>query len=86
MVETQLERFGMSTDENHFNSALWGVLTFFPASSNKWKDTCRRCLLWDHANGHCTEACESARCAENERTDRKAGYFSIHQIPKNEKK
>ena len=40
----QLELFGMSADENHFTSTLWGVLTFFPAPSNKWKDTCRHCL------------------------------------------
>jgi len=46
MKATQLEIFGMSADENHFTSTLWGVLTFFPASSNKWKDTCRHCLLF----------------------------------------
>lgn len=37
MNGTQLELFGMSADENHFTSTLWGVLTFFPALSNKWK-------------------------------------------------
>lgn len=73
--------FGMSADENHFTSTLWGVLTFFPASSNKWKDTCRHCLLWDNAGCHCSEPPGSARCADYERTDRREGYFSIQQMP-----
>lgn len=81
MEVEQLERFGMSADENHFTSTLWGVLTFFPASSNKWKDTCRHCLLWDNEAGHCSEPPGSARCADYERTDRKEGYFSIQQMP-----
>ena len=29
MKATQLEIFGMSADENHFTSTLWGVLTSF---------------------------------------------------------
>ena len=39
MNGTQLDIFGMSADENHFTSTLWGVLDFFPAASNRWTDT-----------------------------------------------
>lgn len=81
MKATQLNIFGMSADEKYFTSTLWGVLTFFPARSNKWTDTCRHCLLWDNEAGHCSEPPGSARCADYERNDRKEGYFSIQHIP-----
>ena len=75
------ELFGMSVDENNFTSMLWGPLTFYPASSNRWTDTCRHCLLWDNAARHCSEPPGTARCADYERTDRREGYFSIHEMP-----
>lgn len=78
---TQLELFGMSADENYFTSTKWGVLTFYPASSNRWVDTCRHCLLWDVEARCCSEPSGSARCADYERTDRREGYFAIHQTP-----
>lgn len=81
MKARQLDIFGMSADENQFTSPLWGVLTFFPASSNKWTDTCRHCLLWDNESRCCSEPPGSARCADYERTDRREGYFAIHQFP-----
>lgn len=81
MKAVQLESFGMSADEQQFTSPLWGVLTFFPAPRNKFKDTCRHCLLYDNVAGHCSEPPGSARCADYERSDRREGYFSIHQMP-----
>jgi len=81
MNAVQLEIFGMSADESQFTSTMWGVLTFFPASTNKWKDTCRHCLLWDNAASHCSEPPGSARCADYERTDKREGYFSIQEMP-----
>lgn len=43
--ETQLNLWGLSLDENHFTSMIWGRLDFVPTASDKWKDTCRHCLL-----------------------------------------
>ena len=81
MNGTQLDIFGMSADENHFTSTLWGVLDFFPAASNRWTDTCRHCLLWDNASRCYSEPPGSARCADYERMDGREGYFAIHQMP-----
>lgn len=81
MNAVQLEIFGMSEDESRFTSVLWGELTFFPARSNQWKDTCRHCLLWDNAAGRCSEPPGTARCADYERSDKREGYFAIHQMP-----
>lgn len=44
--ETQLNLWGLSLDENHFTSMIWGRLDFVPTASDKWKDTCRRCLWY----------------------------------------
>lgn len=32
-------------DQNIFKSKQWGELNFFPAKTNRVKDTCRHCLL-----------------------------------------
>jgi len=77
----QLELFGMSADEMTFASETWGILNFFVASSNKKKDTCLKCLLYDNTHGSCTQPPLRARCADYERTDRRNGYFAIHQMP-----
>lgn len=72
----QLSLFGITPDQNTYNSVKWGTLTFYPAQSHKWTDTCRHCLLWDSVlaeNGECAKAL----CYADERTDGKNGYFSI---------
>lgn len=63
-------------NENTFNSPTWGELTFFPAKSSKWDDTCKHCLLARN-----TVECFMTNCRSYERTDFKNGYFSIHQMP-----
>lgn len=81
-MSTQLSLFGPSADKNTFQSAVWGTLTFFPTKTNKWKDTCRRCLLWtgDRPGKEVSE-CLNAPCAACERHDGKDGYYSIHDMP-----
>ena len=64
-------------DENTFISTTWGLLTFFPAKSDKWNDTCKHCLL-----ARSESECSKAQCHSHERTDDKNGYFAIHQMPK----
>ena len=63
-------------DENTFDSALWGRLTFFPTKGDKWNDTCKHCLL-----ERSPEECVKARCHADDRTDGRSGYFSIHEMP-----
>lgn len=77
-MNTQLSLFGASPDQNTFQSMQWGLLTFYPAKTDKWKDTCRHCLLW---GDYCDE-CLNAPCSSFSRTDGKEGYFSIHDMPK----
>lgn len=62
-------------DQMHFVSKQWGLLTFFPAPSNKTKDTCQKCLLRD------SEECQNAPCSDFQRYDRREGYYSIHDMP-----
>ena len=62
-------------DANTFVSKRWGELTFFPAKTNKVKDTCRHCLL------KCSDECQTAPCASYQREDNRDGYFSMHQMP-----
>lgn len=77
----QLEIWGLSPDENHYTSLIWGRLDFFPTASDKWKDTCRHCLLWNNVQGSSTKCFEIPPCRSFTRTDGRNGYFSIHQMP-----
>lgn len=63
-------------EENIFDSTMWGRLTFFPARSDKWNDTCKHCLL-----ARTPEECDRARCSAFDRADGRNGYFSIHEMP-----
>lgn len=81
--ETQLKLWGLSLDENHFISMIWGRLDFVPTASAKWKDTCRHCLLWNNEDGQTTE-CLQTPCRSEGRSDGRNGYFSIHQMPKDD--
>ena len=71
----QLALMGESDTQMHFTSERWGLLTFFPAKTNKVKDTCQKCLL------RYIEECNQAPCADYQRLDHQEGYFSIHQMP-----
>lgn len=62
--------------ENFFVSKTWGVLDFIPTKSQQYKETCRRCLL----NGQ--EECKLAHCTPATRADKRQGYFSKHEMPK----
>ena len=62
-------------DQNKYNSKQWGELTFFPAKTNRVKDTCRHCLLKG------SDECQTAPCASYQREDKREGYFSTHQMP-----
>lgn len=62
--------------ENFFVSKIWGVLDFFPTKSQQYKETCGRCLL----NG--LEECKRAHCTPATRADKRQGYFSKHEMPK----
>lgn len=76
----QLALMGESDNQMHFTSERWGLLTFFPSKTDKWKDTCRHCLLWDNELGETLE-CSAAHCRAESRQDGKNGYYSIHEIP-----
>lgn len=76
----QLSMFGPMPDQNTFQSEKWGTLTFFPTKSDKWTDTCRHCLLFQHPYFGKTE-CDKAPCLSKQRSDHKNGYFSIHNYP-----
>ena len=71
----QLALWGVSDDQMHFTSLQWGLLTFFPAKTNKVKDTCQKCLLRD------SDECRNTPCSDFQRYDRQEGYFSIHEMP-----
>lgn len=79
-MSEQLSLFGTSSDQNSFQSELWGTLDFFPTNSDKWTDNCRHCLLWTREHGQ-TDECLRAPCNPDERDDHRRGYFSIHQMP-----
>lgn len=71
------------TDQNTFESALWGTLAFCPTSSDKWKDNCRHCLLWVRKDcQQPDDECCHAPCTPDTRRDHQSGYYSIHQMPK----
>lgn len=71
----QLALIGESDNQMHFTSVKWGLLTFFPAKSNKIKDTCQKCMLRN------SEECYMAPCDDLLRADGLQGYFSIHDMP-----
>lgn len=66
----------MSEDEMSFVSEKYGKLDFFPAPSDAWKDTCKKCLLYHNEN-----ECHTTFCLSYQRRDVRDGYFSIHQMP-----
>lgn len=72
----QLALIGESDTQMHFTSERWGLLTFFPAKSTKFKDTCSKCLLLYEA-----EECNLAHCYAEHRADGQNGYYSIHEMP-----
>ena len=79
MRGTQLELFGSTVDENQFVSELWGVLQFYPTRTDDMKETCQKCLL---RCLECSEECAKAKCTTDQRRDKRNGYYSIHQMPK----
>ncbi len=84
-MNNQLSLFGVVPDQDAFQSMHWGLLTFFPTKGNKWKDTCRHCLLWvqkDLQTDH--DECLSVPCDSIDRKDGMNGYFSIQDMPKQE--
>ena len=72
----QLSIFGVSDNQNHYNSEIFGQLEFFATNNDKWTDNCRKCLLYR------SKECLDAPCDVEERKDRQRGYFSIHEMPK----
>ena len=62
--------------ENYFFSETWGLLSFYPTKTIKYKDTCQKCLLRD------TKECFFAHCTSDGRDDGRQGYFSKHEMPK----
>lgn len=82
-MSMQLELFGLTPDENTFQSTLWGLLTFYPSKSDCYKDTCRHCLLCvPKEEQRPDDECLFAHCSDFERADGRNGYFSIHNMPK----
>ena len=78
----QLSLFGLSVDQNTFQSIKWGKLDFFKAGSDKWTDTCRHCLLWKNKEDQTDDdECLSAPCSPGDRIDGLCGYYSIHEMP-----
>ena len=71
---------GESDNQMHFTSETWGLLTFYTTKSDKWKDTCRHCLLWDSVLGETLE-CATAHCRTESRLDGKNGFYSIRNMP-----
>ena len=80
-MSEQLELFGAAPDQNTFQSALWGLLTFFPTKGDEWKDTCRHCLLWNRKQNVIGAECHFAPCESVQRADGRHGYYSIHEMP-----
>ena len=81
-MNNQLSLFGVSHDQNVFQSVLWGQLNFVQCESKKWTDTCRHCLLWVHKDSQTeNDECISAPCSSEDREDGKNGYFSIQEMP-----
>lgn len=78
---SKVAQYGPSEDQMTFNSEIWGLLTFFPAKTNKWTDTCRHCLLYDNSLNGCTPECFMAPCSDFQRYDKQGGYFAIHDMP-----
>lgn len=83
MKPIQTSLFGPSHDQNTFGSMQWGLLDFFPASTPRWTDTCRHCLLHvrNVAEQRPDDDCCFAPCNADERNDGRVGYYSIHQMP-----
>lgn len=76
----QLSMFGLSQDQNTYQSEKWGTLMFYPTKGHEWKDTCRHCLLWSSVLAEQPD-CHMAACQSEERPDGKNGYYSIHNYP-----
>ena len=82
-MEEQLTLFGESSNQNHFHSELWGLLTFVSTGSDKWSDNCRHCPLWKHKSEQTPyDECLHASYSHEDRADGRDGYFSIHNMPK----
>lgn len=80
----QLTLFGESSNQNHFTSELWGLLTFVPTGSSSWSDNCRHCPLWMHKGEQTPDdECLRASCSHEDRADGRDGYFSIHNMLSN---
>ena len=77
----QLALIGESDNQKHFTSETWGLLTFYPTKSDKWKETYRHCLLWDSELGQTLE-CDTAHCRAESRKDGQNGFYSIRNMPK----
>lgn len=86
-INNQLSLFGLSPNQNTFQSTEWGTLDFVKSASEKWTDTCRHCLLWKNKNEQTDDdECLSAPCSPQDRNDGLSGYYSIHEMPNNNKK
>ena len=80
-LREQLALIGESDNQMHFTSVEWGLLTFYPTKDDQWAHNCKLCLL-----ARSPEECSQAPCTAEERIDGQCGYFSIHNMPKDNSK
>lgn len=70
-MNEQLALIGASDHQMHFTHAHYGVLEFYPTRTNEWKETCRRCLLWN------SPECKDAPCSAFESATIKRDIFQF---------
>ena len=69
--------------ENTFHSEVWGCdLVFVPTKIDTSKYTCNKCLLNDMRVSGVHDECKRAKCMSFERSDKRHGYFTKHDMPK----
>lgn len=72
-----------NVEENTFHSEVWGCdLVFVPTKSNTTKATCNKCLLNEVRVRGVHDECMQAKCMDFLRSDKRNGYFTKHDMPK----
>ena len=66
--------------QDTFTSDLWGEVQFFPVSGKAVNTKCKHCILL-----RTEQDCLDAPCTPHEREDGQDGYYSVHQMPKENK-
>ena len=79
-LHEQLALIGESDNQMHFTSETWGLLTFYPTKSDKYKDNCYHCLLRPGKDDTINE-CLLAPCIPEQRRDGLGGFFAIREMP-----